>query len=131
MKGFEITFEGTVYTLFYSGEAMFDIDEIIGEAKINEAVNPKTKEGFQKLCKVVAIMAEQGELMRRYMGYEPREVLEAVHIRLFSDPVGRLDLYTAVMNAYVLGLGRDITGDKKKEVNLTRSAMLSKKKEDI
>ena len=126
MKGYKYTFDGSDYTLCYTGEAMFDINKIIGDAETTEALIPETKEGFEKLCKAAALMSEQGELARRYLGHEPEGFLEAEQIRLLLPPTERIKLYNAVMAAIVLGCDREIK-EKNKEVNLTRQKMLKKK----
>lgn len=126
MKGYKYTFDGSDYTLCYTGDAMFDINKIIGDEDTTESLIPETKEGFYRLCKAAAIMSEQGELARRYLGYEPSEMMDEEQIRLLLPPTERVKLYNAVMAAIVLGCDREIK-EKNKEVNLTRQKMLKKK----
>lgn len=126
MKGYKYEFDGREYLLCYTGEAMFDINKIIGEEETTEALIPESKEGFQRLCKAAAIMSEQGELARRYLGYETSEMMDEDQIRLLLPPTERVKLYNAVMAAIVLGCDREIK-EKSKEVNLTRQKMLKKK----
>ena len=129
MKGYKYEFDGTEYTLCFTGEVFFDIDNIVGDKEIAEAIKPETKEGFQKLCKTAALLSEQGELVRRYLGYEPAETLDEDELRKSISPSEMVDLYNAVLEAIILGCKREI-GDKTKEVSLTRQKMLKKKELD-
>lgn len=126
MKGYKYEFDGAEYTLLYTGEAMFDVKEIVGELDLTDALIPETKEGFARLCKAAAVMSEQGELVRRYLGYEPSEMLDEEQIRMLLPPTERVGLYNAVMAAIVLGCNREIK-DAGKTVSLTRQKMLKKK----
>jgi len=129
MKGYKYELDGKEYTLCYTGEAFFDIADLVGDKEFVDALSPETKEGFNTLCKAAAILSEQGELVRRYFGYEPGDVLDAEGLRLTLPPVDKVGLYQAVLGAIILGCKREIT-DKSKEVSLTRLAQLKKKESD-
>lgn len=126
MKGYKYEFNGSEYTLCYTGEAFFAVREIVGDEETTKALIPETREGFTRLCEVAAAMSEQGELVKRHLGYEPAEMLDAEQIRLLLPPLDRIELYQAVMEAIILGCKREVN-DKTKEVSLTRQKMLKKK----
>ena len=126
MKGYKYEFNGTEYTLCYTGEAFFAISEIVGDEEITKALIPETREGFAKLCEAAAVMSEQGELVKRHLGYEPAEMLDAEQIRMLLPPTERVNLYNAVMATIILGCEREIS-EKSKEISLTRQKMLKKK----
>jgi len=129
MKGYKYELNGKEYTLCYTGEAFFDIDNLVGDMGFADAFNPDTKEGFNMLCKAAAILSEQGELVRRYYGYDPGEALDAEELRLTLSPTDKVELYKAVLGAIILGCKREIE-DKSKEISLTRLAQLKKKEAD-
>lgn len=67
-----------------------------------------TRESFSNACKAAAILAEQGELARRHMGYEPSPLPSAEDIAATTDPMGLPALKSAVISAVMLGFGREI-----------------------
>ena len=129
MKGYKFELNGEIYTLCYTGEAFFKIDELVGDKEFSEAFTLTTDEGFKRLCKAAAILSEQGELVRQYYGYPRGEALDAEELTLILSPVDRVALYGAVIDAILLGLHREVS-DKQKEVSLTRQRMLKKKESD-
>lgn len=99
--------------LAYNGEAMFKISETFGS--INELADKTRGEGresLQALCEVAVILAEQGELTRRYYGYEPQEIIDTSTIMQLIQPLLISDLDNAVFKAIALGYGTEIeTGE--------------------
>ena len=126
MTGYNYEFDGPEYTLCYTGEAFFSVSDIVGDGEISKALIPENKEGLNRLCKVAAALSEQGELVRRYLGYEPSEMLDEEQIRMLLPPTERVNLYNAVMSAIILGCEREIK-DAGKTISLTRQKMLKKK----
>ena len=123
MDGIKITFKGREYSLLYNGSAMFEVEaryskprEVAPGADEAEAdtfsifdlIGERTPDGFKALCSIAAIMAEQGELMRRYMGYDAGAVLTAEELQIFLLPTEHINLYRAVCNAITKGYGREV-----------------------
>jgi len=119
MKVSKLEFMGETYHLFYNSEAMLTLDEKFGKgAKIALAINPSTKEGKQALCDAVSIMAEQGELARRFLGYDKGNLPDAEKLNLFLTPKSAIALFDASVRAIQLGFGQEIKEDENKEVDL-------------
>ncbi len=77
MKAAKITVGGASYSLALDGEGMFQIRDDYGSTKLLlEAIEPDTREAFEATCAAAAILAERGELIRRRLGYEPRQIPE-------------------------------------------------------
>ena len=86
---------------------------------------PDTKEANNLLFQAVSILAEQGELVRRYYGYDKDEMLEAESLPLLLTPMDMLTLKTALYCA----VSHADTGEKSKTpaVRLTLSCRRFKK----
>ena len=126
MKAVKIDLAGESYYLIFNGAAMFAIEEEFGGAsKMLDGLGD-TSDGYDKLCRAVAILAEQGELTRRYMGYEAGEVLTADTVKTMATPLDVVELKQATVKAVMLGYGRDITDDKA-EVDLGLVELQQKK----
>lgn len=118
MNGTSIELGGRKYALLFNGYAMFAERDMFGEAGMLELIQANTAEGFEALCKAVALLAEQGELVRRYEGHEPDELLTLERIRVLATPLDVPALRMAVINAMVKGYGREVE-DEEKDLGLT------------
>ena len=82
--------------------------------------------GQPMLCRAFAVMAEQGELCRRSMGYDPEELITAEQLlpRIMPGdiPVMRRAVYAAIM----LGYGREVESND--DVDLVLQELQLKKK---
>ena len=63
-----------------------------------------TQEGFAALCWGVAALTTEGELWRRYMGHEPREMLTPERVRAELQPWQIIEAKTLVMQAMIHGI---------------------------
>lgn len=112
MKTIKITLAGQDYHLVFNGIAMFEIDERFGGAsKLFETMQGADKAAFSAVCEGVSILAEQGELTRRALGYDPGPILSKEDALLLAAPMDRVTLQRAVMNAMMLGFGREIESE--------------------
>lgn len=59
MKSVAFTLDGVKYGLYYSGAAMFDIQDMLGDADIFDVLRGRSKEKFEKLAQIVEIMSAQ------------------------------------------------------------------------
>lgn len=117
--------------LALTAEAKFQIDELCGESSIVDATKEDTKEALETTIKATAILVEQAELARRYMGYTPTEIptedeiRKTVSLAMTAGDVRALkvDLYEAVL----LGHNREIES-KDKEVDLVLQELEKKTK---
>ena len=82
--------------------------------------------GQPLLCRAFAVMAAQGELCRRSMGYDPEELITAEQLmpRVMPGdiPAMRRAVYTAIM----LGYGREVESEE--DVDLVLQELQLKKK---
>lgn len=108
MKAVKVDVGGEEYYLLFNGAAMFEVDERFdSSAKLLDLLNQNSRSMFDALCWVVALLAEQGELVRRCMGYDPGEMLAEETIRALATPTDIMELRRAVVNAIMLGYGRE------------------------
>ena len=64
-------FQGTTYHLLMNAAALFDIYEAYGsKGFVTDHIRGTGKKSFQNTCFFLAKLAEQGELYRRYQGYD-------------------------------------------------------------
>lgn len=109
MKAVKITMAGRELLLMYTGEAMFRLQEEFGDVnELMAAIAPNTREGFDALCAACAVLAEQGELARRYLGYIPGHILSAEEIRHLMMPKDVVAFKQALPQAVSLGYDREI-----------------------
>ena len=112
MKAVEINLAGRTRYLVFTVEAMFQIQEIFGgPGELIDAVKDNTREGFSAACKAAAILAEQGELVRRGLGYDPEPITDAETIAATMTPSEIAPLKMAIPSALALGYNREIEPD--------------------
>ena len=126
MKGVKATIGGNEYVLIFNGQAMFEIEDIFKSA--TEMVNAISKpggDGFEALCKASSVLAEQGELVRRYYGYEAMEIPSEEWIRMSLQPIEVPKLKTSILNSVVLGFKKEVS--EKDDVDLDLIEITQKK----
>lgn len=102
----EITFKNETYFLLYNGAAMFELKDI---KNIYKAVTGD----FEAFCRIVATLSRQGELLRRYEGYDTGKVLDEKTLRITALPYEVLELQQAATKAVLSGLKREVEEEKK------------------
>lgn len=127
MKTVEICAGGGVCRLLFNGYAMCAINELCGgAAQLFEQIQGTGEKELGLLCRAFAVMAEQGELCRRSMGYDPEELITAEQLlpRIMPGdiPVMRRAVYAAIM----LGYGREVESND--DVDLVLQELQLKKK---
>lgn len=118
MKAAKITLAGQDYYLAFNGSAMFAFeDEFGGSSAYFEQSKAPGRAGFGAVCKAAAILAEQGELARRALGYDKGLFLteEAV---AGATPADTILLRRAVMNAIMAGYGRAVESEEDVDMGL-------------
>ena len=94
--------------------AYFDLQEKYGDGW-EDIIYENNKKGVEKLCSVLQVLSEQGELMRRALGYDPEETFKAEDgIKLFR-PKDLLLARTIILSAVETGMS---TSDEE-EVDVT------------
>lgn len=111
MHEFEHTLHGRPYTLCLTARALFTIYDrygytttIVDDLKLDD----ESLEGFSNLCWLYALLAQQGELRRRHLGYEAQPLLTPEELKILADPQDVPELKTAVLQALALGFGRSV-----------------------
>jgi len=128
MKAVKINLAGRTRYLAFTVEAMFQIEETFGgSGELIEAIKPGTREGFSAACKAAAILAEQGELVRRGLGYDPEPITDAEAIAATTAPSEIAALKVAIPAALTLGYGREVESDVD-EVDLGLAELNGQKK---
>lgn len=112
VKGY---FQGKEYHLLFNGYAMFAEEELFDGASIVDAVGMEGKEGIEPLAKAFCLLAEQGELARRYAGYTPQDIPDPERVKHFLMPYELPGMRKAVLTAVLQGYGRE---EQKEEIDL-------------
>ena len=121
MKRIEFEFNGRIYFLAFTAEALFTVYDHFGyttDILTTTGCLEPTAEGYKNLCWLAALMAAQGELQRRRIGYSDQEMLEAEDLRVNLPPTKAAALQEAVMAALQEGFRRETEPDEAREINL-------------
>ena len=122
MKHIDFEFNGTVYALSFTAEALFTVYDKFGytaDILVTTKVLEPTLEGWKNCCWLAALMASQGELQRRHMGHDPQKMVTMEELRTGFMAADSLLLKQAVRDALVQGFQRDVPDpDADEEVNL-------------
>lgn len=114
----------------FTGEAMFLLQEKYGSASwLLDAIGKNDMDGLSAVCEVAAILAEQGELARRHLGYDKATMVSAEAIRATISPSEIADLKIAITAAMELGYGREVM-EENDEVDLGLAELNTQKKTD-
>ena len=128
MKAVKINLAGRVRYLAFTGEAMFQMrDKFGGTSQLLEDMKADTREGFSIACEAAAILAEQGELVRRNFGYDPERMPTTAEIAATSAPSEIVALKLAIPAAISLGYGREVEPEND-EVDLGLAELNTQKK---
>ncbi len=128
MKAAKIHLTGRERYLAFTVEAMFRIEEEFGSpGELIESMQRGGREGFASSCRAAAILAEQGELARRSLGYDPQPMADAEAIAASLTPAGLAELTMAVVSAVSLGFGREVEAEND-EVDLGLAELEAQKK---
>lgn len=123
----EITLAGKTYPLLYNGAAMFAAQELLGERNLVTTLTAQGTEGFDFLCKLTVLMAEQGELMRRYEGHKKAPFLKEEALRLLARPFDIIQIRNAALEAVAAGFRREVQ-EEETEVDLGLQELQKKKR---
>lgn len=128
MKAVKIDLAGREQYLMLTVEGMFQIDDAFGgSAGLIDAIRPGTREGFDAACRAAVILAEQGELARRQLGYAPAPIVDVETIRAAIAPSDLARLKLAIPAALSLGYGREVEPETN-EIDLGLAELEAQKK---
>ena len=117
LKTIAVTVCGQEYHLCYNAAAMLELQDKYGD-DLYDAITEHTAAGLAGLCDVAATLSEQGELVRRYMGYDKGAVITAETLHVMLSPTELLTLRDRVLRAYMAGFGREINEDEEADLGL-------------
>ena len=128
MRAVKIMLAGRERYLSLTVEALACIEERFGSIDALIGLLPdRGGEGVAAVCGAAAILAEQGELARRHMGYDSAPIPSAEEIAATTAPSGITALKMAVTSAVTLGFGREIEPDSD-EVDIGLAELNEQKK---
>jgi len=128
MKAVKLALAGRERYLCFTVEAMFQVQEQFGgSGELLDALKAGGREGFSAACRAAAILAEQGELARRALGYDPEPIVDAGAIASAMSPSEVTALMLAIPAAISLGYGREVE-EENDEVDLGLAELNAQKK---
>lgn len=121
--------QGKTFYFMFNGLAMFALEDTFGGKEYLEKLRENTAEGLSALLQVSAILAEQGELARREMGYTPTELPTQSNfgIPALLHPIDILTLRNGCIGAINLGYTREISNEDE-EIDLGLIELQKKRK---
>lgn len=105
---------GSEYWLVYTADAYFEIRERYG-ADPFEGLRADDRSAYDMAVGCLSILAREGELCRRYMGYEAKPMLTENEIRRTVLPDGIVPVKNAVANAILAGMRIDNANEQDDE----------------
>lgn len=118
MKEITINIAGTDFYLFYNGAAMYELRDKFGTENVFEVIKHNNYESFSALCDVLAVMIEQGELFRRWHGYDKGRIVTSATLRVLLRPVDIPEVHQAVMAAIMEGMRNETPEDEDIDLGL-------------
>lgn len=108
---------GKTVHLAYTVAAMFEIEDILGEEDLFEALLEQGKRGLETFCEIVSILSRCAETARKAEGHEAGYIASKEFLLACMSPTEYLACKKAAMDAIMLGYGREII-DENEEVDL-------------
>lgn len=128
MRAVKIMLAGRERYLSLTVEALACIEERFGSIDALIGLLPdRGREGVAAVCGAAAILAEQGELARRALGYDPVPMADEAAIRTTLSPKEVVELSLAIPAAITLGFGREVEPEGN-EVDLGLAELNAQKK---
>lgn len=119
MKLTSISVDGRELHLCLNAAALFDLYARFGDkGSLLDHIEGRDRKAFYNTCAMLAKLAEQGELVRRYQGFTPAEIITEAQLRLLMGPLDVVASKAAIRRAVALGFGREVVDEKEKRVDL-------------
>lgn len=119
MRSVKFTLAGQDYYLAFNAASMFAFEDAFGGSDAYlEAASGTSREASAAVCQATAILAEQGELARRALGYDKGPIPTAETLMTCSSPVDLLRLRKANLAAIMAGYGREVESDEPVDLEL-------------
>lgn len=128
MRLTEWKFRGHTFFLCLNAAALTEVYARYGAEKPFPALYSGTdRESFQATCELLALLTAQGELVRRYAGYDRAPILGADYFRAQLSPRDLAGAKRALGMAYDAAFRRE-TEDEETEVDLVLLELQKKTK---
>ena len=109
MQGKELTIGGRKLYLYCNAAACFDIYDIFGYDKnFVELMTEEGKTGYLNTICIASILAEQGELCRRWEGYDPSPIPSSDDLTALIGPKDFVQLRQAAAEAILLAFSPSV-----------------------
>lgn len=114
MKTFPYELDGHKFYLCLNGQALFDAYEKFGyEGFLTKHIEGKDKQSFENTCWLLAKLAEQGELVRRWQGLDRGPIVPVEYFRAHLRPLDVAGAKDAIREALSLGFSREEEREKR------------------
>jgi hypothetical protein len=119
MKAVKIALAGQAYYLLFNGAAMFDFEDAFGGSNAYlEAAKGTDRKAAETVTAATAILAVQGELARRDLGYDKGPIPTPEEILRLSSPMDLIRLRQANLAAILAGYEREVESDEPTDLTL-------------
>ena len=106
-----VVLAGRTFSLLYTADAYFEINEAAGEDFMEKLLSP-SRGSYETALSCFVILAREGELTRRYRGFEAEDIADEEELRRTLTPADIPVLKNAVIDAICAGL-RVSAGEKR------------------
>lgn len=108
MKTLPYELNGHTFYLCLNGQALFDAYDKFGyEGFLTKHIEGKDKQSFENTCWLLAKLAEQGELVRRWQGLDRGPIVPEQYFRINLKPLDVAGAKDAIREAITLGFSRE------------------------
>lgn len=108
MRTVPFSLGGVTYHLLLNAGAMFSLYDAFGDKGfLTDHLQGGGRQAFENTCVFLAVLAEHGELWRRYQGYDRGPLPTAELFRTALSPLDAVLAKKAVMEAVAAGFARE------------------------
>lgn len=105
-------FKGREMSLAYTVNAMFQINDLLKEEEqIMDLMSGQSREGFERFCAAVSILAGCGAQARESEGLPSVAPPDAEELCACMQPMEYLEIRRAAMETVLLGYGREVVNE--------------------
>lgn len=110
MRTVPVSLGGVTYHLLLNGAALFDLYDRFGDrGSLADHLQGSGRDAFENTCFFLEKLAEQGELWRRYQGYDHGPLPGAEAFRVGLTPMEAVLARKAVVEALAAGFAQEET----------------------
>lgn len=131
MKWIDFSLREQTYHLALTAQALFTIydrygytADIVGDLHLQDA----DLQGFNNTLWLFALLAQQGELQRRHLGYPPEPLCSVDALRILTEPLDYPAMLTAITEAIRAGFIRAVPESEEEDLVLAELDAAQKKK---